>query len=179
LPGSWWTIIQQYQDGNEVRETFRAPAPDFYVTPEENEVFAAEWTPGQTLEVYVNGVLTASQTVPDVGSYYGPEVHFFLEVDVEAGDTITLTDGRWTKELIVANLQVTGFALASPITISGIADPGLMFIGVNGADMWIEVGVEGTWEVSSLEYDSGEWGSVIITDSDGDQTRDIFMIPYP
>jgi hypothetical protein len=102
-----------------------------------------------------------------------------LEVDVEAGDTITLTDGRWTKELIVANLQVTGFALASPITISGIADPGLMFIGVNGADMWIEVGVEGTWEVSSLEYDSGEWGSVIITDSDGDQTRDIFMIPYP
>ncbi|MGD8404338.1 MAG: hypothetical protein PVJ21_11805, partial [Anaerolineales bacterium] len=78
LPGSWWTIIQQYQDGNEVRETFRAPAPDFYVTPEENEVFAAEWTPGQTLEVYVNGVLTASQTVPDVGSYYGPEVHFFF-----------------------------------------------------------------------------------------------------
>jgi hypothetical protein len=179
LPGSWWTVVHVYPDRNQTVETFRAPAPDFYVTPEENEVFAAEWAPGQTLEVYVNGVLTASQTVPDDGSYYGPEVHFFLEIDVEAGDTITLTDGRWTKELVVANLQVTGFDVTSPITISGVADPGWMFIGVNGADMWIEVGEEGTWEVSSLEYDSGEWGSVIIKDSDGDQTRDIFMIPYP
>jgi hypothetical protein len=102
-----------------------------------------------------------------------------LEVDVETGDTITLSDGRWSKELTVANLQVTGFNLTSPITISGIGDPGPLFIGVNGEDRLITVGEEGIWEVSSTEYESGQWGSVIITDSDGDQTRDIFMIPYP
>ena len=99
-------------------------------------------------------------------------------LDLSPLDVVTLTDGRSSKDLTVATLQVTGYDFVTH-TISGIADPGDLFIGDNGVDIWITVGVDGNWSVSSPEYDPGEWGSAIIWDSDGDQTRDIFMIPYP
>ena len=179
LPNQWGDAEQIDADNDTVHATIRTPNPTFYVVPDEDKIYASEWSPGEMLYVKVNGSDVTSQPVPDLGSPYGPEIMFDLSsiVDLIAGDTVILSDGRSIKELVVAVLQFTGYDFDSH-TISGIADLGDLFIGVNGVDIWITVGGDGNWSVSSLEYEPGEWGSAIIGDNDGDQTRDIFMIPY-
>lgn len=181
-PVMWGDAVQTDADGDEVSATIRTPNPMFYVVPDEDRIFASEWSPGQNLVVSVHGVEIASQVVPDVGSPFGPEVMFDLNgvFDLQAGQMVTLADGRSTKELIIPLLEVQGFDLAGPITISGVADPGSYYLEIYSVHvMDITVGENGNWSASSPELDSGEWGAVIQTDDDGDQTRDIFMIPWP
>jgi signal peptidase I len=180
LPLQWGGPWQTDADNDSAAATIRTPNPMFYVLPEENEIYAAEWTPGELLSVLVNGVEVGSQVVPYAGSLYGPEVAFFLNgiYDLQVGDVVVLSDGHSTKELFIPILQVTEYEPATQ-TISGIAAPGDLLVGVNGVDIWITVGEDGNWSVSSPEYEAGEWGSAIIWDGDGDQTRDNFMIPFP
>ena len=150
LPLQWGDAVQTDADNDTVSATIRTPNPTFYVIPEEDETWASEWTPGLLLTVTVNGNDVASLLVPDPGSPYGPEVMFDLTgvVDLIGGDTVSLTDGRSNKELVVALLQVTDYDFETH-TISGIADPGDLFIGVNGVDTWTTVGEDGKWSVSS------------------------------
>jgi hypothetical protein len=179
LPLQWGDAVQTDADNDAAAATIRTPDPTFYVVPEENEIWAVEWSPGQLLTVTVNGVEAASQVVPYAGSPYGQEVMFDLDsvgVDILAGDSVVLSDGRSTEELIVALVEVTDYDPATQ-TISGIATPGDLLVSVNGVDIWVTVGEAGNWSVSSAEYDPGEWGSAIIWDGDGEQTRDIFIIP--
>ena len=181
LPLQWGGPWQRDADNDEAAATIRTPAPEFYVLADENVIYAAEWTPGALLTVKVNEPQVASQVVPSNGTPYGPEVAFDLDdygIDLQAGDTVVLSDGRSTKVLVVAVLAVTGYDPATQ-TISGVAAPGDLLILISGLEFWVTVGEDGSWSVSSTEIDPGEWGTAIMWDEDGDQTRDIFMIPFP
>ena len=181
LPLQWGGPWQRDADNDEAAATIRTPAPEFYVLADENVIYAAEWTPGALLTVMVNDTQVASQVVPSNGTPYGPEVAFDLDdygIDLQAGDTVVLSDGRSTKVLVVAVLAVTGYDPATQ-TISGVAAPGDLLILISGLEFWVTVGEDGSWSVSSTEIDPGEWGTAIMWDEDGDQTRDIFMIPFP
>jgi branched-chain amino acid transport system substrate-binding protein len=180
-PMMWGDAVQRDADSDEVAATLRTPNPVFYAVPDEERIYASEWSPGKNLIVSVDGVEVASQVVPESGSPYGPEVMFDLNdsnFDLQGDQVVSLTDGRSTKELVVDSLHVTDFDLGTH-TIFGIADPGPLLIGVAGEEMSITVPENGIWQASSPGFEPLEWGAAIKTDEDGDQTRDIFMIPRP
>jgi hypothetical protein len=183
LPGSWWTIIQRYADGNEMRETFRVPVPVIFAHPAYNVIEGHEWTPGAEVTITIDdpangeGVdYTQTETASDNINYlYDTAVHFDLAFDLQAGDTITMTDGHFTQTMVVSTLGVTGFDVETH-TVFGVGDPGSEFkIADNG--MTVPVDDEGNWSATFNELLSGTWWTIIQTYPDGNEVRETFYVP--
>jgi hypothetical protein len=183
LPGTWWTIIQAYPDGNEVRETFRVPLPVILANPASDVIEGHEWTPGGeviiTIDDPTNGEgvdYTQTEIASDEINYlYDTRVYFNLEFDLQAGHTITMTDGQYTQMMIVSNLQVMGFDLGTH-TVFGVGDAySEVYIVDNG--MTVPVDDEGNWSVSFDELLPGTWWTIIQAYPDGNEVRETFFVP--
>jgi hypothetical protein len=181
-PLMWGDAIQTDDDGDEVSATIRTPGPQMYALPDEDRVYAAEWTPGETLHMIIDRPgaeppVGMDVVVPDTGGPYGAEVLFDLNFDLLAGDVIYLSDGRYGKDLAVSSLKVTSFDLEAK-TISGEGDAGAKFlVRIGGTDVPDKVGSDGTWSVHHEGLEAGVWGEAIQPDGDGDETRDGFQAP--
>jgi hypothetical protein len=108
-PGSWWTIIQRYSDGNEMRETFRAPMPMMIAWKNWDDVAGSEWTPGAevtlTIDDPTNGPgvdYTFTQVAVGAGNLYYGEVYFHLGIELQTGYVLTMSDGNFTKTLVIS-----------------------------------------------------------------------------
>ena len=180
-PLMWGDAVQTDEDGDSVSATIRTPGPGMYAVPDEDRVYAWEWTPGETLYLSIvrQGVqFDSSLDVPDTGDLYGGEVRFDLAFDLLPGDVIHLTDGRYDKELAVSSLRVTSFDFGGR-NVLGIGDPGARFyVLIEGEQVWGLVEGDG-WSVHNAKLTPGVWGSAIQPDEDGDETRDIFQAPGP
>ena len=180
IPGSWWTIIHPDLYGNEVRETFRAPMPAMIAWKNWDDVAGSEWTPGAevtlTIDDPTNGEdvdYTFYQDVVQNGPLYYGDVYFDLGIELQTGYILTMSDGSFTKTLVISALTVTGFDFENHI-ISGTGDPGAyLFVHMNGLDSdWITVGEDHNWSVYHELLEPGVWFDSIQPDEDGDQTRD-------
>lgn len=179
-PGSWWTIIQGYADGNEVRETFRAPVPMMIAWKNWDGVAGSEWTPGAdvtlTIDDPANGAgidYTFTDAAQDSGNLYYGDVYFDLGIELQTGYVLTMSDGNFTKTLVLSALTVTGYDFEDRI-IHGMGDPGtqlLVHLGGVESDT-VTVGEDHTWAVHHELLQPGVWFDAIQSDDDGDQTRD-------
>jgi hypothetical protein len=180
LPGSWWTIIQNYPDGNEMRETFRAPLPAMIAWKNWDDVAGSEWTPGAevtlTIDDPTNGQgvdYTYNKVAVDSDNLYYGEVYFEPEIELQTGYVLTMTDGNFTKTLVLSALTVTGFDFDNHI-VHGTGDSGAkLLVHIGGLDSdWITVGEDLNWSVYHQLLEPGVWLDAIQPDEDGDHTRD-------
>jgi hypothetical protein len=179
-PGSWWTIIQGYPDGNEVRETFRVPTPMLIAWKNWDDVAGSEWTPGAevslTIDDPTNGQsvdYTYYQTATDSGNLLYGNVYFDLGIELQTGYVLVMSDGNFTKTLVLSALTVTGFDFDTRI-INGTGDPGTqLVVHLGGLESeTTTVGNDFSWSVYHELLEPGVWFDAIQSDEDGDQTRD-------
>ncbi|HET9915016.1 MAG TPA: hypothetical protein VFQ13_24210 [Anaerolineales bacterium] len=183
LPGTWWTMIQVYPDQNEVRETFRAPAPMMIAWKNWDTVVGYEWMPGAEVTLSVDdpangqGVdYTLTQVAVRYDNLYYGSVYFEPGIDLQTGYVLTMTDGNFTKTLVISALTVTGFDFDNHL-VYGTGDAGAqLFVHIGGLDSeWTTVGDDLNWSVYQERLALGVWGDAIQPDEDGDQTRDGFQ----
>jgi len=100
---------------------------------------------------------------------------FFIEAD----DYIVMTNGDFTKDVVVTNLAVTDIDV-STFTVSGIYDP-MYNLWTWLYDLEGQVPVmdpdTGTWISTFSELPSGAWGGATQWDEDGDGTSIDFQVP--
>jgi hypothetical protein len=184
-PGSWWTILQRYDDGNEMRETFRAPVPVIFAHPAYNVIEGHEWTPLAEVTITIddptNGIgVDYTQTAfasDNINYLYDTGVHFELAFDLKPGHIITMTDGQYTQTMVVAALQVTGFNLDAH-TVYGVGDPDSDFIIADNG-MPVHVDDSGNWSVIIDGLTPGSWWTILQRFDDGNEMRETFRTPMP
>jgi hypothetical protein len=166
--------------------------PWFRVDVDNHNVGGEAWTRNVDLEIYVGGVLVDTVATDHFGSFGSSP-----EVDLAAGQVVTVVGPVYTKTLLVADLQVTDVGSASD-TVSGLAAAGTQ----------VEVSVEtltrpvarkavadgtGAWtadfSVPAVDPTNDDWenqvwdiqpetrGSVDEWDDDGDVTTSQFGPP--
>jgi hypothetical protein len=179
-PGSWWTILQRYDDGNEVRETFRAPMPMMIAWKNWDDVAGSEWTPGAEVSLTIDdptngqGVdYTYSQTAVDSGNLLYGNVYFDLDIELQTGYVLVMSDGNFTKTLVLSAVTVTGYDFDTH-TIYGTGDPDTqLLVHLGGLESeTVTVGSDSSWSVHHELLEPDVWFDAIQSDEDGDQTRD-------
>ena len=188
LPRTWGGATQRDTDGDGTSLDFQIPNPNLYALPDENKIFAQEWIVGSQLDlkVYDSGgseIYSDSQMVETPSVVPWTLVVFDLDAagfDLMPGQQIVLNQRGYVRELLVSSLTITGFDFVNQQVI-GTGDAGaLIFIRINGEDVWGEVDSEGNWATSHPQLAPRVWGEAIQPDGvDGDETRDGFQAPNP
>jgi hypothetical protein len=145
-----------------------------------DDVAGYEWTPGRevtlTIDDPTNGEgvdYTYNKVAVDSGNLYYGEVYFEPEIELQTGYVLTMTDGNFTKTLVLSALTVTGFDFDNHM-VDGTGDSGAkLFVHIGDLDSeWTTVGEDLNWSVYHELLEMGVWLDAIQPDEDGDQTRD-------
>jgi|GEM_PF-6056007 len=148
------------------------PDPVIRVVPDEDFIYGQWWEPGAVITVTVDGV-EYSTDADDWGYFYVPRE----EIDVEAGDDVTVYDGETTKTHTVTELVLEE---VDENTVSGTAEADSELI-VDVSDMFerieldVNVDEDGNWEVDFMdeedyEIHDGTYVGAIQEDADDDAT---------
>jgi len=116
---------------------------------------------------------TFTEVAVNSGSLYYGGVYFDLGIELQTGYVLTMTDGNFTKTLVISALTVTGFDFENRI-VYGTGDSGAMlFVHIGGLDSeWVTVGEDLNWSIYHELLEPGVWLAATQPDGDGDQTRD-------
>jgi hypothetical protein len=183
-PGTQINAEELDPDGDRTNAGYSIPNPHFNVDAQNNGVWGHEWQPSTTLTVTING--GNYQTTSDEWGNFDLPGH---GVDIQAGDTVTVTDGTTTKEHIVSTLTMVVDAQNDIVTGSTNSPPGTrIHVHLDGPDGWRIrdpiVAEDGTWtaDFTTTIDDGGQgWGqtadigpgtriSAQDPDDDGDNT---------
>jgi len=157
------------------------PTPRIWADPIGEYINGWDWPSGSMVELLVYAEAeepySASRSADETGAV-GFDLHEG-DIDLKAGDLVTLADGATTKEVIVTNLSITQISSVS-MTVSGIYDPLYGFrIHVEWRQPDQVVFTDTEWTAHFAELHPGEWGEVSQPDADGDETGFSFFVPNP
>ncbi|MGD1996370.1 MAG: hypothetical protein PVH62_06320, partial [Anaerolineae bacterium] len=180
-PGSHGRAIQfeteGYDDGT--LAYWSVPNPNFAVRPEEDGIEGWEWSPNTPITLTIHG--TDYNTTADDGGYF----NLGVPADIQAGDTISVSDNVTVKDHMVTSLEVTAVDPASDI-VSGTAEADSQvwtwIHGVNGSDLVVTADAPtGVWtrDFSPWDLAPGTAGPAVQYDDDGDQTWIEWWVPNP
>jgi hypothetical protein len=101
---------------------------------------------------------TYSQVAVDSGNLYYGNVYFEPDIELQTGYVLTMTDGNFTKTLVLSALTVTGFDFDNHI-MHGTGDPGAkLLVHIGGLDSdWTIVGEDLNWSVYHELLEPGVW----------------------
>jgi hypothetical protein len=99
-------------------------------------------------------------------------VQFDLDINLQAGDHLWMSDGMAAKDLVVSNLQITAINLEEQ-TVSGMAAPRSSVEIEYPPDLYFTVKADkgGNWTAYIEGLTAGEGGLASQADADGDLTR--------
>lgn len=203
-PGMGGEVWQFDEAGNSTVRSWYIPNPTIGVRANWDNLEGWEWPLGTTVYLTIDDPATqdeadytASATV-GIADWDPNQTWFSMDFadqyDLKAGDIVTLTDEATTKELVVANFEITNVDIDTD-TIFGIADSG-QSVNVwtcwqnepcinreTVADQegnWSEnFGVPGDleWEQETADLHYGSWIDSSINDEDGDSTMYGMNVP--
>ena len=187
-------------DGDETWERWSIDLPVIEVFPTEDWIDGYNWPEGSTVHLCINtGSFAADPTVPAQCSLYHDSMTAYIPpgwgdqtlvdfdlggiFDIQPGQYVSLSDGVTRKDLLVANLAVTGWDVAAD-TITGTADPnadvGLYVYYCSGCYMDVIADGSGDWfaDFSGIaDLQPGDMGSAAQYDPDDDSTHVLWSIP--
>jgi hypothetical protein len=177
---------------NESVETYTATLTVLFTLPtfvayKPGAIEGYDWPMGNVITIDVNDGEYISQAnseqAPD-----SPEgvTRVLIELwrddfSIDEGDYIVMTDGFFTKEVVVTNLGVKDIDVKAT-TISGDYDPDCdLWVWLNGEEWQVpELDPNnGTWVASFAQLPPGAWGGAVQYDFDGDGTSIDFQVPNP
>ncbi len=179
-PGSWISTEELDEDGDGTQADYAIRNPNFTVNVSAPGVSAAQFTPGSTLVLTINGtpVDADDSTFNENG-----DIWFELDgsLDVRPGDTVVVGDGTTDKSTVVTDLAINSIVGDH---VSGTATSGTVRVSAEDADnVWREVPVAGgSWsaDVSVPGATPGEANTTTLgpgarvgaaqIDEDGDST---------
>ncbi|HLC05473.1 MAG TPA: hypothetical protein VJK02_20745 [Anaerolineales bacterium] len=175
----WWDL-----EATPKSLTCQSPPPStprIWADPYGEYINGWDWPPGSHVELLVyreaEELYSAAQDADGSGAV-GFDLHEG-EIDLKAGDRVTLADGETTKELVVTDLAITQISSVTE-TVSGIHDPAYGFwIHVDNRQPDQVAFTETEWAATFAELNPGEWGEVSQPDIDGDETGFSFLVPNP
>ncbi len=194
LPGAWTSSWQTDAAGNETRIYQPAPNPRFDVIPNWDWVELYGWPYGDmvtirghhpgdsasqdfTWETQITEYLDWDQNTTFARLYLGAGL-----TDFRSGDTVTVSDGRFTKTLTIVDVKLTNIDTVHDI-VYGTASPGLSFtVHASIEDLWVQrlvtAGPSGGWQADFSQPNPGGDGAIDLqpgvgvgaglTDADGD-----------
>jgi hypothetical protein len=195
-------VMQNDEDGDHTQFNWHANVPSLILYPEGNTVFGDDWNWDRPIDITIDdpangvGVDYSTSIMPGIRSWYPEGSWFERTLDdfvLKPGQTVTATNGYFTKVHVIKNVQVTN---VDPVhdTVSGTAEPGTRL------NSWIQ-NVPGSIQRDATAGDDGNWtfdfsvlqnpGDVIYDigpgsngfgknfDEDGDATNFAWKTPNP
>ncbi len=125
-PGMGTYVYQADEDNDQTQVDYFIANPQFSVRPDVDEVAGSGWTPNETIRIDVDGL--DADSLPDFqfdGSTneWGDFWWMNAGADIQAGYTVTVTQGSTSKSHVVTALEVTDVDPEAD-TVSGTAAPG-------------------------------------------------------
>ena len=198
--GSSGYATQDDGDEDETWERWSIDLPDIIAYPHEEWIDGYNWPEGSTVHLCINaGSFSVDPTVPAQCSLYHDSMMAFIPpgesdwtlvdfdlggiFDVQSGQYVSLSDGGTRKDLLVANLAVTGWDVAAD-TLTGTADPSadvdLYISDCSGCWQGVTADVSGDWVADFTgiaDLQPGNSGGAYQYDSDEDMTYVFWEIP--
>ena len=125
-PGTGTYVFQADEDNDRTQIDSFIPNPEFAVRPDVDEVAGWGWTPAENVHVAIDDL--DADALPDIEfdgatNEWGDFGWMNVGADIQAGYTVTVTQGATTKSHVVTEIEVTGVDPDAD-TISGTAAPG-------------------------------------------------------
>jgi len=195
--GSGGSVMIHDEDGDAVQVDRYVPNPTIGARANSDQVEGWEWPLGATVNLTINDPETPGETDYTASATVGTpdwnpnqtwfNIELAEEYDLKAGDIVTATDGTTTKELVVADFEITDVDVDTD-TVYGFADPGQSVnvwtcwqdepcinreVTADQEGNWSEnFGVPGNqdWEQQTADLQPGSWMDSSVSDEDGDST---------
>ncbi|MFC1996521.1 PhnD/SsuA/transferrin family substrate-binding protein [Chloroflexota bacterium] len=174
----------QHQGDASTYVSFDIPNPQFQVDPSGGSFWGNEFEPDGQLTIVVNGF-----PVPG-GPYFadgGGNFSIWIDpadLDLQAGQEVSVYDGTTTKTHTITNLLITGVDHTTD-TVMGLAEPGTtvdVWEHSSGVSMQVVAGPDGFWQVDfsgQVDLQPGMDGNSSQCDADNDCTMGGWWVPNP
>ena len=205
VAGSNGMAAQWDEDGDATEDHWQIPNPTIAVRPNGDGVAGWEWAPDDSVHVAIDDL--DPDAVPDFEfdaptSEWGEFDEWEIGYDIQAGYTVTVTQGDVTKWTVVTELEVTAVDPDAD-TVSGTAEPGsevgvfawtdewdrgapYRMVTADGAGEWVadfsepaDPGTGGPDEDRTWDIVAGSNGMAAQWDEDGDSTEDHWNVINP
>lgn len=182
-PGDMGGAIQADDDGDQTQVYWRVNDPWLQAYPAGEMVYGHDWVPGSLVTVNIDDPVGEDMTTVVIAGEDGFVDLGVAPFDVQAGQTVTMTDGVFTKVHLVTSLTVTRVDAETDVLSGGADDGARVYCEVWDDHRYREVtaDTEG-WLVDFTQATGEEWdqqpldlqkrmaGRVWERDDDGDTT---------
>jgi putative cell wall-binding protein len=139
---SIWALVTD-EDGDSTRALWAVRFPQFTVLPQTDRVIGHEFAPRAQIEIAIGTHTQTTQT--DRAGFFTAD----LDVDVEAGQLVSVTDPTGTFEHRVLPVEITDIDTRDNV-VHGLGEPNReVRVGIDGEPYVraVDVAADGTWSV--------------------------------